>query len=344
MELREHITLAPLTTFRIGGAARYFCAAKNADDVRDAVRFAREKQLPLLILGGGSNMLIADNGFFGLVLSIENKNISFVEQGEFTELVADAGIVWDDLVAQAVTEGLWGIENLSSIPGKVGATVVQNIGAYGAEAGNLVSWIEVFDPDTDSVRRLSRKDVRFGYRDSIFKSDEGSRLIVLRIAYQLSRAGAPNINYKDLLEYDKAVKKITTLLDAREAVVYIREKKFPELRSIGTAGSFFKNPVLEKGKADDFLRTYPHAPSFPQHDGTVKLSAAWIIDHVLHMKGERVGDVGSWGAQALVLVNYGQAKAYHVAQYADAIMKKCFDETGIQLEPEVVYVGDVMSE
>ncbi len=341
MQLREHIPLAPLTTFRIGGDAQYLVSVHCDDDVREAVRFAKERQLPVLVVGGGSNLLIADSGFRGVVLHMNSTNVSLEERDDAVTLIADAGVEWDALVARAVSEGLWGLENLSSIPGRVGASAVQNIGAYGVEAGNLIAWVEVYDPSSDNVVQLSKEDCRFGYRDSLFKSKEGKELVVLRVAFALSRTGIVNIGYKDLTQYDNQVKKIVTLLDAREAVVYIREKKFPELKSVGTAGSFFKNPVVTKEKADEFLHTYPHASSFPQHDGTVKLSAAWIIDHVLKLKGERVGDVGSWGAQALVLVNYGHATAYDVASYARHITEKCFSSTGIHLEAEVVYVGDV---
>ena len=341
MQLREHISLAPFTTFGIGGDARYFVSAHHDDDVREAVRFAKDKQLPLLVVGGGSNLLIADSGFSGLVLHVTSANVSVEERDKAATLIADAGVEWDALVAHSVTEGLWGLENLSSIPGKVGASVVQNIGAYGVEAGNLIAWVEVYNPHTDRVARLTKEDCRFGYRDSLFKSHQGKELVVLRVAFMLSREGVVNLGYKDLVQYDREINKIMSLADARDAVIHIREKKFPELTSIGTAGSFFKNPVVSKEKADEFLHTYPHASSFPQQDGTVKLSAAWIIDNVLHIKGERVGDVGAWGAQALVLVNYGHATAYDVASYANTIIEKCFTSTGIQLEPEVVYVGDI---
>ncbi len=344
MELREDIPLGALTTFRIGGNARYFTDVHCDDDVREALRFAKEKHLPTLILGGGSNLLIADSGFSGLVVHMNSLNMSFEEKDEHVFFIADAGVVWDTLVARAVLEGLWGLENLSSIPGKVGASVVQNIGAYGVEAGNLLAWVEVYDPHKDHVTRLMKEDCRFGYRDSLFKSPEGRELVVLRVAFTLVRESKVNIGYKDLMQYDREVKKIISLADAREAVVHIREKKFPELKSFGTAGSFFKNPVVKQDKANEFLHTYPHATSFPQHDGTVKLSAAWIIDHVLHIKGERVGDVGSWEAQALVLVNYGHATAYDVASFANTIIEKCFASTGILLEPEVVYVGDIIKQ
>ena len=341
MNLREHIPLAPLTTFRIGGPARYVVSSRNDDEVRECVQFAKTHELPLLVLGEGSNMLIADEGFSGVVLCIENDRV-VTTQSEGKEIViADAGLNWDALVAHTTREGLWGLENLSSIPGTVGASVVQNIGAYGVEISSIVTWVDVYDRESDTVRKLSAAECKFGYRDSIFKSREGKQLIVLRVAYALSKEGTPNMNYKDLIAYDGAVKKIVSLADMRTAVMFIREKKFPHLDVIGTAGSYFKNPVVKKEKADEFLLTYPHAPSFPQLDGQVKLSAAWIIDHVLQVKGERVGDVGSWGAQALVLVNYGHATAYDVASYARVIIEKCFTATGIQLEPEVVYVGAV---
>ena len=261
--------------------------------MREGVLFAKQKDLPLFILGGGSNLLISDTGFPGVVLHMNSKNVSFEDVNSGALLIADAGVEWDEAVIHVVDKGLWGIENLSSIPGRVGATVVQNIGAYGVEVGNLVAWVDVYDSRTDTISRITREDCRFGYRDSIFKSTEGKHLIVLRVAFALSYSGQVNIGYRDLVQYDTEIKKIIALRDAHEAVAMIRKKKFPELKSIGTAGSFFKNPVVKKEKAEEFLHTYPHAPSFPQPDGTMKLSAAWIIDHVLHLKGERIGDVGS---------------------------------------------------
>lgn len=340
MAIRENMLLAPYTTLKIGGPARYFVSARSDEEVREAVQFARKNDLPLLVLGGGSNVLISDSGFSGLVIHMQNTRVLWEEKGESFCVIADAGVSWDAFVAQCVERGLFGLENLSGIPGSVGASVVQNIGAYGVEAGERVAWIEVYDREGDQVRRITAKDAELGYRESIFKHDAGRELIVLRVAFLLPRKGILSLGYKDIESYTRDIKPIVSLHDMREAILAIRGRKFPDLEKFGTAGSFFKNPVVEASVAQSFLLRYPDSPNYPLANGKVKLSAAWIIDRVLHIRGLREGNVGTWSEQALVLVNYGGAKAEELKNFAAHIQKRAEEETHIILEPEVVYVPE----
>ena len=343
MVIREQVLLAPYTTFHIGGYARYFALVECDADVVEAVAFAHLHNLPIFILGGGSNLLIADKGYDGLVIHMTGQRVEISKDEHSALVVADAGKNWDSLVGTCVEEGLCGVENLSGIPGNVGATPVQNIGAYGALVGNFIEWVDIFDTNASEFRRLSKSECKLAYRDSIFKHKEGSNLIVVRVAYRFSQKGELNIEYKDLIAYAQNEHALATIADVRNAVLTIRARKFPIYAgtTIGTAGSFFKNPVVSSDRGAAFSAQFPDASVFPEQDGNIKLSAAWIIDNALNMKGVRDGNVGTWEAQALVIINYGGAKSTEVAQFAKAIITRAHNEVGIILEPEVVYLGDV---
>lgn len=336
MNIRENVLLAPYTMFQIGGLARYFVTAVNDSDVIDALLFAREKKLPYFILGGGSNILVSDEGFAGVVIQMKGDNIFWSDD---TQVTADAGVSWDALVAESVAHHCFGIENLSGIPGSVGGAAAGNIGAYGSEVKETLAWVEALDINTMSVLRIEKSDCRYGYRDSIFKHEEGKHLIILRATFSLTVNGVLDHGYKDIEAYEKQKGEITTLQEMRSAVLEIRGSKFPRDGSIGTAGSFFKNPVVDTVFAEAFHLRFPDAPRFPQEDGTVKLSAAWIIDKALNMRGTRVGQVGTLSTQALVLVNYGGAQAKEIKNFSQTIIDKAKNEIGVTLSPEVIFVG-----
>ncbi len=339
--IEEHVPLAPLTTFRIGGAARYFARVHNASELREAFAFARQRGLPTFVLGAGSNVLVADQGFPGLVLHVEDATIEFEEVDSMrVRVAAGAGCDWDMLVAETVARGYAGFENLSGIPSSVGATPVQNIGAYGCEVGNTIEWVEVYDPKRDTVRRLGGAECAFGYRDSIFKKSEGAHFVVLRVAYLLRRTGKPDIAYKDIAEYARTVAPIVTTQDMRDAVLSVRAKKFPTQEEAGTAGSFFMNPIVPIPLANDIGSRFPDMPMYDAGEGMKKLSAAWIIDRVLSLRGVREGDVGTWPAQALIVVNYGNASAHDVRAFTDMIVTRAQQELGITLTREVINIGD----
>ncbi len=345
MNIQEDVQLAPYTTFHIGGRAKYFAEVACDEDFISAVDFAHHHDVPVFVLGGGSNLLISDKGYDGLVVHMTGERVDISKDIDSVLVVADAGTNWDSLVGMCVERGLHGFENLSGVPGSVGATPIQNIGAYGAEVGTFIEWVDVFDARTRQFKRLSKLECKLGYRSSVFKHKDGRDLAVLRVAYRLKSDGNLNINYKDLIEYKDKEHTLETLADLRNAVLTIRGRKFPAYAgtTIGTAGSFFKNPIVSSKQGAEFKSRFPDAPSFPQEGGNIKLSAAWIIDHILAMKGVREGAVGTWEAQALVIINYGGAEAHDVSRFAAHIIARAKNETGIILEPEVVYVGKILN-
>jgi len=332
------LTNAPLksyTTFKIGGSAPYLFSVRIPGDVVDALALARTENLPWTILGGGSNILFSDEGYPGVVLKMEISGIMVRERsGNVVEVSAGAGESWDGFVETMVARGLWGLENLSFIPGTVGAAPIQNIGAYGAEVADVISHVEVFDTRTAQRHIFSKEECRFGYRTSLFK--DRPELIVTRVAFLLSLSGTPNLSYKDLALYFSGAKTLPSLKDVREAVGEIRSRKFPDLSKVGTAGSYFKNPVVPRALAQSLTQRYPALPLFDVDDAHVKIPLAWILDNVLALRGFRRGDVSAYERQPLVLVNCGNATAHDVRAFADAIAQRVFLQTGITITPEVV--------
>ncbi|HSE34992.1 MAG TPA: UDP-N-acetylmuramate dehydrogenase [Candidatus Paceibacterota bacterium] len=340
MVIEEHVPLALHTTFKVGGPARYLAHAATDAELLEAIAFARERALSILVLGGGSNMLVRDNGFPGVVIRMEGKGVTWEDCGEMVRVIADAGVIWDDFVRESTERGLFGLANLSAIPGTVGAAPVQNIGAYGVEVAEMIAFVDVIDRETFTRIRLSREDCAFGYRDSIFKRKEGATFVVVRVAFDLSRNGSANIAYQDLLRYfDGRDHASLGARDIREAVIAIRAKKFPPLATIGTAGSFFKNPIIDARHAADLKTQFPDLPVYPAGEGISKISAAFLIDKVAGFRGARRGAVRSWDAQALVLVNEGGASAQDIAGFAQEIRDRVRELTNVVLDPEVVHIG-----
>ncbi|MDO8520518.1 MAG: UDP-N-acetylmuramate dehydrogenase [bacterium] len=339
MIIQEFVPLAPHTTLKIGGLARYFCDISSLPELKEALHFAREKHLPTFVLGGGSNVLISDAGFPGVVLHIAIPGIEWESHGDNVTVTAGAGVVWDEFVAQAVTKGYWGAENLSGIPGSLGASVIQNIGAYGVEVAQVIEWVEAYSTKEGMIRQIPARECAFAYRDSIWKHEVGKGLIITRIRFRLKKNGTPNIAYKDLAAYfGENGKRSSTLKEVREAVLSIRKGKLLGLATGGTAGSFFKHPIVTKKEGEAFLKKYPDAPHFEVEGGRVKLLAGWIIEHILQWKGMRKGNVGISEKQALVLVNYGGASEKEMRAFAREIQYSVAIKTHIILEPEVVFV------
>ncbi len=337
MVIQENISLASYTTFKIGGAARFFCRVQNIDEVKQAVVFARERGLPFFVLGGGSNLLISDGGFNGLVIKVEimGKEIN----GQIVS--AGSGEAWDKLVAYTIEHGLNGLENLSAIPGTVGAAPVQNIGAYGVEVGHLISAVHVFDTREMKEMELASRDCHFGYRNSLFKYERG-RYIITRVDFNLENNSHVQVEYKDLEEYFLKMKTNSqdiTPAKVREAVIDIRRNKLPDWNTWGTAGSFFKNPVISKEKFIELKEKYPTLPSFPEPDGQIKIPLGWILDNVCHAKGMTRGSVGTYKNQALVIVTKAGATASEVVEFTQGLMKQVKDATGITVEAEVEWVN-----
>jgi UDP-N-acetylmuramate dehydrogenase len=347
MVLQENVPLAPLTTFGVGGPARYFVEAHTSTEVAEAVLFSSSRDLPLFVLGGGSNLVVADSGWLGLVLKPAIKGIDRREEGEKTLFTVGAGESWDDFVARAVTANCAGIECLSGIPGSVGGTPVQNVGAYGQEMSQTIESVEVFDRNDGQVRELCNEACGFSYRSSIFNTTERGRFIILRVTYALSIGGEPHIEYADLRRYFEGRASTPMLDEVRKAVREIRARKGmlivagdPDSLS---AGSFFKNPVVSDEQMHDLQRRAEARnlviPSYPALAQSHKVSAAWLVEHSGFNRGYSFGRVGISTKHALALVNQGGATADEVLASRDHIQRKVEELWGVPLESEPVFVG-----
>ncbi len=347
MVLQENVPLAPLTTFRIGGPARYFVEAHNPTEISEAVRFASSRELPLFILGGGSNLVVSDNGWPGVVLRPSIKGTDRRDERERTVFIVGAGESWDDFVGRAVTANCAGIECLSGIPGSVGGTPVQNVGAYGQEVSQTIESVEAFDRRDGQVRELCSEACGFSYRTSIFNTTERGRFIILRVTYSLQLGAEPHIEYQDLRRYFEGRSSGPTLADVRKAVREIRARKGmllvegdPDSRS---AGSFFKNPVLSEQQLADLKRRAQAksltVPSYPALAQSHKVSAAWLVEHSGFPRGYSQGHVGISTKHALALVNRGDATAAELISLKEKIQTIVEQLWGIHLEPEPVFVG-----
>lgn len=329
MQILEHEPLSAHTTFKFGGPARFFADATSVDELCEARRFAEQQDMPLMILGGGSNVVASDAGFDGLVIRPRMRGILY--EGDLVRV--GAGEDWDALVADTVAHGLWGLENLSGIPGSVGATPIQNVGAYGVEVAEKIASLEALHLPTCKVRSFAPHECRFAYRDSFFKSEEGREYVVLSVTFGLSRTPTRTLSYKDLARaFEKNPE--PTLLAVRETVLGIRAQKFPDLAQVGTAGSFFKNPIIDAVHYEQLSRVWPELPGFPQGDGRVKVPLAFLLER-LGWKGVREGAVGVWHAQPLVLVHYGGGSADELEVLAEKIERDVNEKTEIVLEREV---------
>jgi len=347
MFAQENVPLSPLTTLKVGGPAKYFVEAKTIAQVGDAVAFAKSRNLPLFVLGGGSNLVIADSGWPGLVLKIAVPGIEDrTEDGE-TLFEVGAGEEWDKFVARAVASNCAGVECLSGIPGSVGGTPVQNVGAYGQEVAETVESVLVFDLKDGQVRELCAEACGFTYRTSIFNSTARGRYIILRVTYGLTPGGAPRIQYADLKKHFAGWGVTPTLADTREAVRRIRASKAmlitPGDDDCRSAGSFFKNPVLS---AEQYAALTKRAaakgleiPSYPALDSQHKVSAAWLVERSGFTKGYNSGHVGISRKHALAIVNRGEATAAEIVAMKEHIQQRVEEIWGVRLDTEPVFIG-----
>jgi UDP-N-acetylmuramate dehydrogenase len=336
MNLREHEPLRCHTTLRTGGPARFFVQVTTEDEAREALQFARQRHLPVFVLGSGSNVLAGDGGFDGLVLKMAMCGLrANPTVAGSVEVIAEAGEEWDALVAFAVKRAFFGLENMSLIPGTVGAAVVGNIGAYGAEVKDTLLWVDALDARSGAARRFGREECKLTYRGSFFKTAEGRHFILTRGAFSLGLAGRLNLRYKDVAEhFASRGLSSPTLASLREAVISIRQQKLPDLSRVGTAGSFFKNPVLTPSEYAALALSYPGLPAHQEADRRVKVSLGWILDKVCGLRGVRQGRVGTHSEQALVLVNEGGTAA-EVEAFATEITLAVKARTGLVIEWEV---------
>jgi UDP-N-acetylmuramate dehydrogenase len=347
MVIQENIPLAPLTTLQVGGAARYFAEASSEDEALEGAHFAKSQQLPLFILGGGSNLVIADSGWSGLVLKIAIGGITSRPEESTVSFDVGAGLDWDNFVAHAVASNCAGVECLSGIPGSVGGTPVQNVGAYGQEVSETIESVRALDLKQDRIVVLPNEACSFRYRSSIFNTTGRGRYIILRVWYRLNQDGAPSLKYADLQKHFSTWATPPSLSEVREAVRQIRRNKgmllVPGDDDCRSAGSFFKNPVLNepqfqhlRGRAES---RGLNIPSYPALAAQQKVSAAWLVEHSGFSKGYTLGPARISNKHALALVNSGSASAADIVRLKEQIQNKVQESWGILLDPEPVFVG-----
>jgi UDP-N-acetylmuramate dehydrogenase len=335
----KNLSLKSYNTFGLNYKAEYFITFRSESEAIRVISGRLKGERPLLILGGGSNLLFMGD-YKGTILHPEITGISVEEKHpDYSIVSAGAGVEWDLLVKWAVENGLGGIENLSLIPGTVGAAPVQNIGAYGAEVKDTVEKVRAVSVEDASVREFRKNECMFSYRNSIFKSDLKGRYMVTKVYFKLSTRPLLNLVYGSMSD---EVAKLggATLRNAREAVIKIRRSKLPDPEVIGNAGSFFKNPIVEMSIAESLRKKYPQMPCYLDSSGGIKLAAGWLIEQC-GWKGKRIGDAGVHDRQALVLVNYGDASGKEIFDLSEEIRKSVWYRFEVELEREVEVISSI---
>lgn len=339
MEILQSYSLRAHNTFGIDAQADWFIPFTSAEDLKLLARDEYFQECRCLPIGEGSNLLFLAN-FHGIVLQSRILTQERIAETDSTvDYLVGSGVRWDDFVASTCQQGLWGAENLSLIPGQVGASAIQNIGAYGAEASELIQAVHTVHRRTGEVRVFAPEECRYGYRHSFFKEDEGADYIVTHVHYRLSKIAQPRLGYADLAERVVALTDEPTPEAIREAVIAIRRSKLPDPAELGNAGSFFMNPVIGAEAFATLQTKYPTAPHYLLPDGRVKVPAGWLIDQA-GLKGHRLGHAGVYERQALVLVNAdGEATGTDIARLAEYVQQTVLERFGIQIEPEVRYIS-----
>lgn len=346
MQIQENVPLAAYTTLQVGGPARFFIEARTEDEIRDALLFARERSFEVFVLGGGSNLVVADGGWPGVVLRIAVGGTATRSKDGQEIFTSGAGEDWDSFVAFSVEQNCAGIECMSGIPGTVGGTPVQNVGAYGQEVKDTITTVRVLDTITLELRDMAAADCGFAYRTSIFNSSEKGRYIVTRVSFALTPGGSPKMEYADLKRYF-GERSAPTLKEVRDAVRSIRSTKGMLIRADDSdsrsAGSFFKNPVVPRAEYER-IAALPicrdeNPPSFPAPAGALKMSAAWLVERSGFQKGYADGRVGISRKHSLAIVNRGGATASDVLRLKNKVQEGVFQTFGVRLQPEPVFVG-----
>ena len=335
MIIVENVSLKPYNTFGIEATARTFAEMHNLQDIQVFLNTSRFKNEPLFILGGGSNVLFSKD-FEGTVIKISSKGIIKTrETDDHVFLNVQAGVDWNEFVNYCLLNNLGGVENLALIPGTVGSSPIQNIGAYGSEVKDVIDSVEVVDIKSIQMNEMKNEECSFGYRCSIFKKELKGKIIISSVNFRLNKKHKLNMDYGAIREeFSKAEISEPTIQDVANAVTAIRRAKLPDPKEIGNSGSFFKNPSVNKQKFAELVLLYPVMPSFTQADGTFKIPAGWLIEQS-GWKGYREGDAGVHKDQTLVLVNYGNASGQDILNLADKIKESITEKFGIDLEMEV---------
>lgn len=329
----QKVSMKECSSLRIGGEGEMIIA-DTEEKVKEVYKYAELHNLRVVVLGEGTNSFFKDVLGGILFLKMGIKGVDVKEYDDHVILQIGGGETFDTVIDFAVTQGWWGVENLSYIPGTAGAAPVQNIGAYGAELKNTLVTVRAYDTHTHDYVTLSNDECKFGYRSSLFKEEKG-RYCITAITLRLSRIPQPILNYKPLDSIDG--KENVSLQDIRDLVIRTRQEKLPDYHTHPNTGSFFKNPIVTKEKGDELREKYANIP-LHESDGGYKISAAWLIEHIAEMKGVRVGDVGTWPKQPLVIVNYGKATYEDLMLFTGMITQKIQEKVGIYLEREVNYV------
>jgi UDP-N-acetylmuramate dehydrogenase len=345
MKIEAQVELATRTTLGVGGKAAHYARVESDSELADALDWAAARSLQVRVLGGGSNLVVADAGCAGLVIEVATRGVQIANTGDAVEVRAAAGEPWDDFVAAMVSRGYQGLECLSGIPGRVGATPIQNVGAYGQDVSETITHVLTIDRITGAPRTFSARECQFAYRDSFFKSLEPGRFIVTHVTFRLRPGAAPAIRYSEL-ERTFATLAAPSLTQVRDAVLRLRRSKSmvvdasdPNSRS---CGSFFVNPVLQPSDFAAFsarARGEGDVPTFPQSDGRSKLSAAWLIEHSGLPRGTRDGNVGLSTKHALALVAYDGARAADIVRLSLRVQRAVRERFDIELDPEPIFWG-----
>ncbi|EPR69360.1 UDP-N-acetylmuramate dehydrogenase [Cyclobacterium qasimii] len=338
MKIQENISLKAYNTFGIDVNASFFAEVRSKDDILEALKFAKTKKVPILILGGGSNVLFTEE-LYALVLKINITGIKEIKSDDKTVLIeVGSGVIWHEFVLYSLEKGLSGIENLSLIPGTVGAAPMQNIGAYGVEIKAVFQSLEAIEISTGLTKTFLASEVKFGYRESVFKTSLKGKYIIYKVSFNLSKVHAPNISYGDIQTVlDQMDQATATAKNISKAIISIRQSKLPDPKVIGNAGSFFKNPVIPVDVFDNLKLKFPTLPGYPNATH-VKVPAAWLIENA-GWKGKQVGEVGVHKRQPLVLVNYGNGKGEEILALSRQIQTEVHAKFGISLEREVNVVN-----
>ena len=336
LSLHHNHSLSGHNTFGVDVRAAIFATPESIEEISSLLESCNPHQQPCLVLGEGSNVLFK-NDFPGLIIKPRLKGIHLVEEdGSRVVVRVGAGENWDSWVQYATEKGWYGLENLSLIPGSVGSAPVQNIGAYGSELKDRMAWLEAWDLEKNQVVRLQREECGFGYRNSIFKSQDPGRYIITHVAFQLSRIPELNLSYGNLQSVFSEARGAGPM-DLRNVIISIRRLKLPDPAEIGNAGSFFKNPVVDRTIFKCIRMEYPEVPSYPEAGSNVKVPAAWLIEKA-GWKGKRKGNVGTWPGQPLVIVNYGGATGSEILDFSEQIRDDVDRKFGVYLDREVIVV------
>lgn len=339
--LQKNVNLQPYTTFRLPAYAAFYGELNHEDDLFEIFRLPEFHRDTVLWLGGGSNILFLQD-YPHLVIRLNNKGIREIkrENGKVW-LQAQAGEIWHDFVQHTIALGLSGLENLSLIPGTVGASPVQNIGAYGVEVKQRIASVRCFDLEKQEFIELSNADCQFAYRESLFKQQGKGRYVITAVTFCLDEEFTPNLNYGDLAATvaQQCGKQEPTAQDVAHAVCHIRRSKLPDPAITGNVGSFYKNPIVSQAQADELLAKYPNMPHYPQTNGNVKLAAGWLIDQC-GLKGKTIGGAAVHDKQALVLINQNQATAADVRALSELICATVAQQFGVALSPEPLWLPE----